>query len=212
LTSAASDSNLLLHHSAALKEEWDREKAALYSQLDEKDDEINAQSQELEKLGQQMNESEELINQLRKENDDLQMRIASLENDNESQKDEVKEVLKALEELAMNFDQKQQEAETKSKENETLTLELDKKLSNLKVIEDELENLKEVAQNQRKRLLDMMVTLLKDLGEIGNIIGGNMNNSEFKVCFALFAYTKKMFIRSESKTKRRFVRKNKVFY
>jgi hypothetical protein len=196
LATVASDSNLLAHHnrnafgggieSAAIKDEWDREKAALYSQLDEKDDEINAQSQELEKFNQQVNENEELINQLRKENDDLQMRIASLENDNESQKDEVKEVLKALEELAMNFDQKQQEAEIKSKENETLTLELDKKLSSLKVIEDELDNLKEVAQNQRKRLLDMMVTLLKDLGEIGNIIGGNMNNSEFKVCILIF--------------------------
>ncbi len=91
----------------------------------------------------------------------------------------VKEVLKALEELAMNFDQKQQEAETKSKENETLTLELDKKLNNLKSIEDELETLKEVAQNQRKRVLDMMITLLKDLGEIGHIVGGNMA-SEFK--------------------------------
>ena len=37
-----------------------------------------------------------------------------------------------------------------------------------------------VAQNQRKRLLDMMITLLKDLGEIGSIIGGNMVANEFK--------------------------------
>jgi predicted RNase H-like nuclease (RuvC/YqgF family) len=118
---------------ASIKDDWDREKAALYSQLDEKDDEINAQSQELEKCSAQMNEQEELISALRRESDDLQQRIQSLEADNESQKDEVKEVLKALEELAMNFDQKQQEAELKSRENETLTLELDKKLSNLKV-------------------------------------------------------------------------------
>ncbi len=109
----------------------------------------------------------------------MQLRIASLESDSDAQKEEVKEVLKALEELAINFDQKQQEAETKSKENETLTIELDKKLTNLKSIEDELETLKEVAQNQRKRILDMMITLLKDLGEIGNIVGGNMTN-EFK--------------------------------
>lgn len=165
--------------SSALKEEWEREKTALYSQLDEKDDEINNQAQSIEKYNIQLNEQEDLINQLRKENDDLQLRISSLEADNEGQKEEVKEVLKALEELAMNFDQKQQEAETKSKENETLTIELDKKLNNLKSIEDELETLKEVAQNQRKRILDMMITLLKDLGEIGNIVGGNMAN-EFK--------------------------------
>jgi kinesin family member 5 len=144
-----------------------------------KDDEINNQSQLLEKYNLQLNDQEELINQLRKDNDDLQLRIASLESDSDAQKEEVKEVLKALEELAINFDQKQQEAETKSKENETLTIELDKKLTNLKSIEDELETLKEVAQNQRKRILDMMITLLKDLGEIGNIVGGNMTN-EFK--------------------------------
>ena len=76
----------------ALKDEWDREKANLYAQLDEKDDEINAQSQELEKNIVQMSEQEELINQLRKESDELQMRIQALEADNESQKEEVKEV------------------------------------------------------------------------------------------------------------------------
>jgi kinesin family protein 5 len=37
-----------------------------------------------------------------------------------------------------------------------------------------------VAHNQRKRLLDMMITLLKDLGEMGSIIGGNMVSNEFK--------------------------------
>lgn len=176
---AIASNGATLAESNLLKEEWEREKAALYSQLDEKDDEINSQSQAIEKFSVQLNEQEELINQLRKENDDLQLKISSLEADNESQKDEVKEVLKALEELAMNFDQKQQEADIKSKENETLTQELDKKLNNLKSIEDELETLKEHAQNQKKRIMDMMITLLKDLGEIGNIIGGSMTN-EFK--------------------------------
>lgn len=166
--------------SSISKDEWEREKAVLYAQLDEKDDELNTQSQQIEKHLLQLNEQEELIGQLRKENDELQGRMSALEADNEAQKDEVKEVLKALEELAMNFDQKQQEAETKSKENESLTIELDKKLSNLQSIQEELETLKEVAQNQRKRLLDMMITLLKDLGEIGSIIGGNMVANEFK--------------------------------
>ena len=88
-------------------------------------------------------------------------------------------MLRALEELAMNFDQKQQEAESKSKENVTLTQELDKKLGNLRAIEDELESCREVAQQQRRRVLDMMVTLLKDMGEIGVIVGGSLTN-EFK--------------------------------
>lgn len=131
--------------SSLTKEEWEREKAVLYAQLDEKDDELNTQSQQMEKYLLQLNEQEELIGQLRKENDEMQARIAGLETDNEAQKDEVKEVLKALEELAMNFDQKQQEADTKSKENETLAQELDKKLNSLQSIQEELETLKEVS-------------------------------------------------------------------
>ena len=165
--------------SAVVSSDWEKETASLDEQLDEKDDEINNQSQAVEKLKIQLIEQDEIINQLKKENDDLQSRINGLESENESQKDEVKEVLKALEELAMNFDQKQQEAESRTKEKKTLSLELDKKVANLKHTMDELETLKDNMNNQRKRILDMMITLLKDLGEIGVIIGGSVA-SDFK--------------------------------
>lgn len=168
-------------------DDWEKERAGLYEQLDEKDDEINNQSQAIEKLKIQMIEQDEIINQIKKENDDLQSRISALEIENEGQKDEVKEVLKALEELAMNFDQKNHEAESRSKENETLSLELDKKVAILKNTMDELELLKETMSNQRKRILDMMITLLKDMGEIGVIIGGSVA-SDFKVCFCILFY------------------------
>lgn len=73
-------------------------------------------------------EQEELISQSRKDYENLQQEMSRIQADNESAKDEVKEVLQALEELAMNYDQKSQEVENKNKENENLSDELSQKL------------------------------------------------------------------------------------
>uniref|UniRef100_A0A673MF16 Kinesin-like protein n=1 Tax=Sinocyclocheilus rhinocerous TaxID=307959 RepID=A0A673MF16_9TELE len=155
------------------KEKCEVELTKLYKQLDDKDEEINQQSQLVEKLKQQMLDQEELLASSRRDHDNLQSELTRLQLENEASKEEVKEVLQALEELAVNYDQKSQEVEDKTKEFEALSEELGQKSSILASIDSELQKLKEMANHQKKRVTEMMSSLLKDLTEIGIAVGNN---------------------------------------
>uniref|UniRef100_A0A8C1LXZ6 Kinesin-like protein n=1 Tax=Cyprinus carpio TaxID=7962 RepID=A0A8C1LXZ6_CYPCA len=150
------------------KEKCEVELTKLYKQLDDKDEEINQQSQLVEKLKQQMLDQEELLASSRRDHDNLQSELTRLQLENDASKEEVKEVLQALEELAVNYDQKSQEVEDKTKEFEALSEELGQKSVN-----SELQKLKEMANHQKKRVTEMMSSLLKDLTEIGIAVGNN---------------------------------------
>lgn len=155
------------------RQKLEEERERLYQQLDEKDEEINQQSQYVEKLKDQVMEQEELIASTRRDYEMLQQEMNRIQQENESAKEEVKEVLQALEELAVNYDQKSQEVETKNKEYETLTEELTQKQTDLNSTSSELQQLKDMSSHQRKRINEMLTNLLKDLGEIGVAIGGD---------------------------------------
>uniref|UniRef100_A0A3B3WH96 Kinesin-like protein n=1 Tax=Poecilia mexicana TaxID=48701 RepID=A0A3B3WH96_9TELE len=156
------------------KEKYEAEMAKLYKELDDKDDEINQQSQEVEKLKQQLLDQEELLESSRSDHNTLQTELNRLLAENEASKEEVKEVLQALEELAVNYDQKSQEVEDKTKEFEALSEELNQKsVSSLASIDSELQKLKEMTNHQKKRVTEMMSCLLKDLAEIGIAVGSN---------------------------------------
>ena len=96
-----------------------------------------------------------------------------IQQENESAKDEVKEVLQALEELAVNYDQKSQDLEARSRENDNITQELPQKQSLLNTTESELQQLKDTHNHLRKRATEMLTNLLKDLGEVGVAVGGS---------------------------------------
>ncbi|XP_052427015.1 kinesin-1 heavy chain-like isoform X2 [Carassius gibelio] len=157
----------------AERDKCEAELAKLFKQLDDKDDEINQQSQLAEKLKQQMLDQEELLVSTRRDHDNLQAELTRLQMENEASKEEVKEVLQALEELAVNYDQKSQEVEDKTKEFEALNEELNQKSSVLASIDSELQKLKEMTNHQKKRVTEMMSSLLKDLAEIGIAVGSN---------------------------------------
>ncbi|XP_075037020.1 kinesin heavy chain [Mixophyes fleayi] len=155
------------------KKKYDEDIVCLYRQLDDKDDEINQHSQFSEKLKQQMLDQEELLASTRRDYEKIQEELTRLQIENDAAKDEVKEVLQALEELAVNYDQKSQEVEDKTKANEQLTDELTQKATTLVVTQRELHQLKELSSHQKKRATEILNLLLKDLGEIGGIIGTN---------------------------------------
>ncbi|XP_028928000.1 kinesin heavy chain [Ornithorhynchus anatinus] len=159
--------------SAEEKQKFDEEITCLYRQLDDKDDEINQQSQLAEKLKQQMLDQDELLASTRRDYEKIQEELSRLQMENEAAKDEVKEVLQALEELAVNYDQKSQEVEDKARTSEQLADELAQKTTTLTATQRELSQLQELSSHQRKRATEILNLLLKDLGEIGGIIGTN---------------------------------------
>ncbi|XP_032901267.1 kinesin-1 heavy chain isoform X1 [Amblyraja radiata] len=157
----------------AEKLKMDSDISKLFKQLDDKDEEINQQSQLVEKLKNQMLDQEELLTSTRRDQDNMQSELNRLQAENDASKEEVKEVLQALEELAVNYDQKSQEVEDKTRDFELLSDELGQKSATLTSIDAELQKLKEMTNHQKKRVTEMMTSLLKDLAEIGIAVGNN---------------------------------------
>ncbi|CAO2582083.1 Kinesin heavy chain isoform 5A [Lemmus lemmus] len=171
------NSSIVVRIAPEERQKYEEEIRRLYKQLDDKDDEINQQSQLIEKLKQQMLDQEELLVSTRGDNEKVQRELSHLQSENDAAKDEVKEVLQALEELAVNYDQKSQEVEEKSQQNQLLADELSQKVATMLSLESELQRLQEVSGHQRKRIAEVLNGLMKDLSEFSVIVG----NGEIKL-------------------------------
>uniref|UniRef100_A0A384BJG0 Kinesin family member 5A n=1 Tax=Ursus maritimus TaxID=29073 RepID=A0A384BJG0_URSMA len=171
------NSSIVVRIAPEERQKYEEEIRRLYKQLDDKDDEINQQSQLIEKLKQQMLDQEELLVSTRGDNEKVQRELSHLQSENDAAKEEVKEVLQALEELAVNYDQKSQEVEEKSQQNQLLVDELSQKVATMLALESELQRLQEVSGHQRKRIAEVLNGLMKDLSEFSVIVG----NGEIKL-------------------------------
>uniref|UniRef100_A0A673WVD4 Kinesin-like protein n=1 Tax=Salmo trutta TaxID=8032 RepID=A0A673WVD4_SALTR len=166
-----SSSSIVIRISEEERQKYEEEIRKLYKQLDDKDDEINQQSQLVEKLKEQMLDQEELLASSRGDSEKVSGDLGRLQMESEVAKAEVREVLQALEELAVNYDQKSQEVEDKSLQNKLLAEELAKKMAHLMRIEAELCRLQEVSGHQRKRIAEVLNGLMRDLSEFSAIVG-----------------------------------------
>ncbi|XP_059417347.1 kinesin heavy chain-like [Carassius carassius] len=170
-------SSIVVRISEEERQKYEEEIRKLYRQLDDKDDEINLQCQLVEKLKEQILDQDELLASSHGDSDKVQTELGRLQTESESAKAEVREVLQALEELAVNYDQKSQEVEEKNLHNKQLAEQLSLKMASLMELEAELTQMHEVSSQQRKRIADVLNGLMKDLSEFSAIVG----NGEIKL-------------------------------
>nr|XP_046221228.1 kinesin heavy chain-like isoform X1 [Oncorhynchus gorbuscha] len=170
-------SSIVVRISEEERQKYEEEIRKLYKQLDDKDDEINLQCQLVEKLKEQMLDQDELLASSRGDGDKVQAELGRLQVESSCAKTEVKEVLQALEELAINYDQKSQEVEEKGLQNQLLADQLAQKMASLVELEAELSHMQEVSGQQRKRIADVLNGLMRDLSEFSTIVG----NGEIKL-------------------------------
>ncbi|XP_009472222.1 PREDICTED: kinesin heavy chain isoform 5A [Nipponia nippon] len=163
-------SSIVIHISDEERHKYEEEIRKLYKQLDDKDDEINQQSQIMEKLKQQMLDQEEVLAAARGGGEAARRELAALRAEHGAARAEVAEVLAALEELARSYDRKAQEAEDTGRHNRRLADELAR-------TETELQRVRELGGQQRKRAAEVLNGLMKDLSEFSLIVG----NGEIKL-------------------------------
>nr|VZI31377.1 unnamed protein product [Spirometra erinaceieuropaei] len=147
---------------------------ALYQQLDDKDEDINKQSQIISRLRQQLEEQDDLLRSGRLEQENHLAEIAQLQAECQSSKEEVKEVLQALEELAMNYDQRAQELEVRDRELEEVQEQMSKKTSLVNSKESELQQARDSLNNERKKYTDVLTSLLRDIVDVGECMSNQL--------------------------------------
>uniref|UniRef100_A0A8C5A9T7 Kinesin-like protein n=1 Tax=Gadus morhua TaxID=8049 RepID=A0A8C5A9T7_GADMO len=131
------------------------------------DDEINQHSQMSEKLSEQMIDQDEMLASSRRDYQRLQEELSRLQRENDSAKEEVKEVLQALEELAVNYDHKSQSVENMNRN----AVQLNEELSQKTGVQRDLTTLQEMSSHHKKRSAEILNLLLRDLSDIGSVLG-----------------------------------------
>ncbi|CAH8834386.1 unnamed protein product [Trichobilharzia szidati] len=153
----------------------------LFRLLDEKDDEINKQGQIITKLESQLSGLQSDYTRIKQENEKLQNLYEQAQRTTEESRSEVKDVLHALEELAITYDAKNNETKRCNKEIEMLNGELDRLKLQAESHESEIMMTKEASRKVREKLQDLLQVISSELGEVGSYISKNLRYTKPKV-------------------------------
>eukprot|EP00117_Sycon_ciliatum_P046007 scpid28833/ scgid5520/ Kinesin heavy chain len=143
--------------SSVERQQFEEERAKLYSDLDEKDGEINTLGQEVEKLKMVNIDLQELLDIASRESSDRLTNLNRFQQECEQNAEQVKEVLKALEDMALNYESKNQELDEKKLELEQLKEQNDTVQVNLQEVQISLKSMKDeqnTTQNQLQLTLN----------------------------------------------------------
>merc|ERR1711953_1182423 len=139
----------------------------LYKLLDEKDEEIHIVTRLNEQLKVQLLDLESLVSTMRGDGDKQSGEFQTLHSELQESKEEVSELMRALEDLALNCDQKADALQASYTEREKIEQELAKKDELTVNLMNEIELIKEEKSEIQARTTETMSSLLRDLTDMG---------------------------------------------
>lgn len=152
----------------------------LYAQLDDKEEEISRQSNQIDRLKSQLHEQEELLTLTKK-------RYEQAAYDCKETKSEVSRLIQALTELAQNFYEKEAQLKEKIDQLDQVNKELTTRSSTMNSVQAELDQIKESSNVQLRRLGEMLTNFLKELNDIGEVLGTTPASNNIEPLSASFA-------------------------
>lgn len=143
------------------------EESELYKLLDEKDDEICNLSRVNQQLSGQLLEQENIITSMGRSDDRYSSEFQQLSQELQNSKEEVSDLMRALEDLAVSYEQKAEALGEAAREREAMEEEVRRKDEHNINLVSELELLKEQNQEIQTRTTETMSSLLRDLSDMG---------------------------------------------
>ncbi|KAA0184689.1 Kinesin heavy chain [Fasciolopsis buskii] len=150
----------------------------LFRLLDEKDDEINKLSQIVTKLEHQLGQIREDYTKTQRDNDKLQISLERAQHEADVSRSEVKDVLQALEELAVTYEEKNNESKVLAKELEDLNGRLAGLQEKAEYHESEAAEIKERMTAMREKLHELIYDLNVQMANVGSEINKMLMNTQ----------------------------------